>query len=330
MAPAAPGDQPRRPALHPEARQGVGRRQRRTAGGHQVRPGPLSEDRVARPDRELLGRRSPDPEDLLADRRAEARRRDRRGDSGIPGSSTRSIGQEIVKPDRRRGGRAGARPARCGTDADAADADHLQPEVQQLPAPDRARAARIPGQTGSDAEGRRQAGRDSEGVYRPCTPGSGTSSPAMPGPSSPSSLVLLVAVGALLWYVVFPWATPLLPFDNVQVGTSQQHGPAARGPERGHPRRRRRPSVQHQSNGRADLEQYAARPSLQQVTARCASWCSTTTTRSSSTSCSTWASSAPSVWCGATTRSRSTRWHVRRRPVCCCHPDRARRSAPAS
>ncbi|MEV6303689.1 hypothetical protein AB0M02_30065 [Actinoplanes sp. NPDC051861] len=37
------------------------------------------------------------------------------------------------------------------------------------------------------------------------------------------SLVLVSAIGALLWYVVFPWATPLLPFDDVQVeaGTGQ-------------------------------------------------------------------------------------------------------------
>ncbi|MFC0532845.1 hypothetical protein [Phytohabitans kaempferiae] len=32
-----------------------------------------------------------------------------------------------------------------------------------------------------------------------------------------TSLVLLAAIGALLWYVVFPWAQPLLPFDDVQV-----------------------------------------------------------------------------------------------------------------
>lgn len=44
------------------------------------------------------------------------------------------------------------------------------------------------------------------------------------------TLVLMVAVGALLWFVVFPWATPLLPFDDVQVGTSQQDGPAAEDP----------------------------------------------------------------------------------------------------
>jgi hypothetical protein len=31
------------------------------------------------------------------------------------------------------------------------------------------------------------------------------------------SLLLATAAGALLWYVVFPWAEPLLPFDDVQV-----------------------------------------------------------------------------------------------------------------
>ncbi|MEH1012562.1 hypothetical protein V6U90_05490 [Micromonospora sp. CPCC 206060] len=31
------------------------------------------------------------------------------------------------------------------------------------------------------------------------------------------SLLLATAVVALLWYVVFPWAEPLLPFDDVQV-----------------------------------------------------------------------------------------------------------------
>jgi hypothetical protein len=45
------------------------------------------------------------------------------------------------------------------------------------------------------------------------------------------SLVLAVAVGALFWYVVFPWATPLLPFDDVQVGTgTEQTGPAQQDP----------------------------------------------------------------------------------------------------
>jgi hypothetical protein len=31
------------------------------------------------------------------------------------------------------------------------------------------------------------------------------------------SLLLASATVALLWYVVFPWAEPLLPFDDVQV-----------------------------------------------------------------------------------------------------------------
>ena len=45
------------------------------------------------------------------------------------------------------------------------------------------------------------------------------------------SLLLIVTVGALLWYVVFPWATPLLPFDDVQVGTgTEQTGPAEQDP----------------------------------------------------------------------------------------------------
>jgi hypothetical protein len=44
-----------------------------------------------------------------------------------------------------------------------------------------------------------------------------------------SSIVLVAAVGVLLWYVVFPWATPFLPFDDVQVGTTtgQRSGPDA-------------------------------------------------------------------------------------------------------
>ncbi|MCX4387552.1 hypothetical protein OG777_11490 [Micromonospora peucetia] len=31
------------------------------------------------------------------------------------------------------------------------------------------------------------------------------------------SLLIGSAMVALLWYVVFPWAEPLLPFDDVQV-----------------------------------------------------------------------------------------------------------------
>ena len=43
------------------------------------------------------------------------------------------------------------------------------------------------------------------------------------------SLVLFLAVVALLLFVVFPWAEPLLPFDDVQVGTTtgQESGPDA-------------------------------------------------------------------------------------------------------
>jgi len=42
---------------------------------------------------------------------------------------------------------------------------------------------------------------------------------------------LAVATVALLWYVIFPWATPLLPFDDVQVGSgSEQQGPAQEDP----------------------------------------------------------------------------------------------------
>ncbi|MEV4761455.1 hypothetical protein AB0J89_02340 [Micromonospora chokoriensis] len=31
------------------------------------------------------------------------------------------------------------------------------------------------------------------------------------------SVLLVAATVALLWYVAFPWAEPLLPFDDVQV-----------------------------------------------------------------------------------------------------------------
>jgi len=44
------------------------------------------------------------------------------------------------------------------------------------------------------------------------------------------SLALAAATGALLWYVIFPWATPLLPFDDVQVGSGSQQGPAQEDP----------------------------------------------------------------------------------------------------
>jgi hypothetical protein len=45
------------------------------------------------------------------------------------------------------------------------------------------------------------------------------------------SIGLIAATGALLWYVIFPWATPLLPFDDVQVGSgTEQQGPAQEDP----------------------------------------------------------------------------------------------------
>ena len=44
------------------------------------------------------------------------------------------------------------------------------------------------------------------------------------------SIGLAVASVALLWYVIFPWATPLLPFDDVQVGSETQQGPAQEDP----------------------------------------------------------------------------------------------------
>ena len=33
------------------------------------------------------------------------------------------------------------------------------------------------------------------------------------------SAVLACAAVALLWYVAFPWAEPILPFDDAQIGT---------------------------------------------------------------------------------------------------------------
>jgi hypothetical protein len=32
------------------------------------------------------------------------------------------------------------------------------------------------------------------------------------------SAVLVLGITALLWFVIFPWAEPILPFDDVQVG----------------------------------------------------------------------------------------------------------------
>ncbi|MFK3982657.1 hypothetical protein ACI2K4_20055 [Micromonospora sp. NPDC050397] len=45
------------------------------------------------------------------------------------------------------------------------------------------------------------------------------------------STLLVAATVALLWYVVFPWAEPLLPFDDVQV--TQEDGGAPGGVDSG-------------------------------------------------------------------------------------------------
>ncbi|GAB3853898.1 hypothetical protein GCM10029963_46010 [Micromonospora andamanensis] len=41
------------------------------------------------------------------------------------------------------------------------------------------------------------------------------------------SLLLATTMVALLWYVVFPWAEPLLPFDDVQVTQEDSSVPGA-------------------------------------------------------------------------------------------------------
>ncbi|GGM01815.1 MULTISPECIES: hypothetical protein [Micromonospora] len=47
------------------------------------------------------------------------------------------------------------------------------------------------------------------------------------------SVMLATATVALLWYVIFPWAEPLLPFDDVQVEqpTGDTGGPAGGNPD---------------------------------------------------------------------------------------------------
>lgn len=46
----------------------------------------------------------------------------------------------------------------------------------------------------------------------------------LPGKLVGSVLLVSVAV-SLLWYVVFPWAEPLLPFDDVQVESGEPGAP---------------------------------------------------------------------------------------------------------
>ena len=50
-----------------------------------------------------------------------------------------------------------------------------------------------------------------------CTAGSGASSPAAPAPRPLLAVVLVLAVAALLLFVVFPWVEPHLPFNQVTV-----------------------------------------------------------------------------------------------------------------
>jgi hypothetical protein len=47
------------------------------------------------------------------------------------------------------------------------------------------------------------------------------------------SLVLILAVGALLWFQAFPAAEPLLPFDDVNVTDQGGPGGGPGGPARG-------------------------------------------------------------------------------------------------
>lgn len=44
------------------------------------------------------------------------------------------------------------------------------------------------------------------------------------------SLLLIAAVGAALWYWVFPAVDPLLPFNDVQVGDPSNSAPASHAP----------------------------------------------------------------------------------------------------
>jgi hypothetical protein len=48
----------------------------------------------------------------------------------------------------------------------------------------------------------------------------------MPGKLA-GSVLITTAVAALLWYVVFPWAEPLLPFTGSDVQVTQDDGDPA-------------------------------------------------------------------------------------------------------
>ena len=74
-----------------------------------------------------------------------------------------------------------------------------------------------------------------------CTRGSGASCRSALAGKLIGSVLLVAATVALLWYVVFPWAEPLLPFDDVQV--SQDRRPATRAPADPVTGGRRRPAT---------------------------------------------------------------------------------------
>ena len=89
-------------------------------------------------------------------------------------------------------------------------------------------------------------------------------------PASWSARVLLAAATvALLWYVVFPWAEPLLPFDDVQV--TQDSGVPGRPGRRRLGARRRRPTGDEHDLPYDTDQNNTAPPAAEQVS-RCASW----------------------------------------------------------
>ena len=75
----------------------------------------------------------------------------------------------------------------------------------------------------TQAQSRRPARRDGglTGVLVDLAPAARSACPA----SSSARSLLVAAVAALLWFVVFPWAEPLLPFDDVQVDRTRRRRP---------------------------------------------------------------------------------------------------------
>jgi hypothetical protein len=71
------------------------------------------------------------------------------------------------------------------------------------------------------------------------------------------SVVLAAALGALLWFAVFPWAEPLLPFDDVQV---TQDGSVPGGPGVGPAGPNPTPGPSESGLGDQDLPYSTVRP----------------------------------------------------------------------